>query len=43
LGPIGPVVSEEIILPLLKIENLAKNHLKVIASETAGSKGTKLW
>jgi hypothetical protein len=29
--------------PLLKIENLAKYHLKVIASETAGSKGTKLW
>ena len=28
--------------PLLKIENLAKNHLKMI-SETAGSNGPKLW
>jgi hypothetical protein len=30
-------------LPLLKIENLAKNHLKMISSETAGSNGPKLW
>jgi hypothetical protein len=55
LGPIGPVVSEEIIFklffakfsifrnggylgwwPLLKIENLAKNNLKIISYETAG-------
>jgi hypothetical protein len=28
--------------PLLKIENLTKNHLKMI-SETAGSNGPKLW
>jgi hypothetical protein len=30
-------------LPLLKIENLAKNHLKIIFSETAGPIGPKLW
>ena len=29
--------------PLLKIENLAKNHLKIISSETAGPIGPKLW
>jgi hypothetical protein len=29
--------------PLLKIENSAKNHLKMISSETAGSNGPKLW
>ena len=28
---------------LLKIENLAKNHLKIISSETAGPIGPKLW
>jgi hypothetical protein len=30
-------------LPLLKIENSAKNHLKIISSETAGPIGPKLW
>ena len=30
-------------LPLLKIENSAKNHLKIIFSETAGPIGPKLW
>ena len=29
-------------LPLLKIENLGENHLKIF-SETAGSNGPKLW
>jgi hypothetical protein len=29
--------------PLLKIENSAKNHLKIISSETAGPIGHKLW
>jgi hypothetical protein len=29
--------------PLLKIENSAKNHLKIISSETAGPIGPKLW
>jgi hypothetical protein len=28
--------------PLLNIENLARNHIKMI-SETAGSNGPKLW
>ena len=31
------------LLPWLKIENLAKNHLKIIFSETAGPIGPKLW
>jgi hypothetical protein len=31
------------IAPLLKIENLAKNHLKIISSETTGLIGPKLW
>jgi hypothetical protein len=30
-------------LPLLKRENLTKNHLKIIISETAGPIGPKLW
>ena len=30
-------------LPLLKIENSATNHLKIIFSETAGPIGPKLW
>jgi hypothetical protein len=30
-------------LPLLKIENSAKNHLKIIFSETAGPIGSKQW
>ena len=30
-------------LPLLRIENLAKNHLKIIFSETAEPIGPKLW
>jgi hypothetical protein len=30
-------------LPLLKIENSAKNHLKINFSETAGPIGPKLW
>jgi hypothetical protein len=30
-------------LPLLKIENSAKNHLKIIFSETAGPIGPNLW
>jgi len=30
-------------LPLLKIENWAKNNLKIIFSETAGQIGPKLW
>jgi len=30
-------------LPLLKIENSAKNHLKIIFSETTGPIGPKLW
>jgi hypothetical protein len=30
-------------LPLLKIENSAKYHLKIIFSETAGQIGPKLW
>jgi hypothetical protein len=29
--------------PLLKIENSAKNHLKIISSETTGPIGPKLW
>ena len=29
--------------PLLKIENSAKNHLKIITSETAGPIEPKLW
>jgi hypothetical protein len=29
--------------PLLKIENSAKNHLKIISSETAGPIWPKLW
>jgi hypothetical protein len=29
--------------PLLKIENLAINHLKIISSETTGTIGPKLW
>jgi hypothetical protein len=29
--------------PLLKIENSAKNHLKIISTETAGPIGPKLW
>jgi hypothetical protein len=30
-------------LPLLKIENLAKNHLKIISSETTVPIWPKLW
>ena len=37
------LARQPIWLPLLKIENSAKNHLKIISSETTGPVGPKLW
>jgi hypothetical protein len=38
-----PTTPGAAMISAIEIENLAKNHLKMISSETAGSNGPKLW